>query len=230
MTQLQMLLVTQLTLIVICGPSPVLGFIRFNIPPLERTDWASYNSEVKDLLGPLHHELSQSAISPKQAAIGFAQILQNFFSSKPEFTEETTSESYIDHEPSSLSQTRKKKNALRKKAFSQHATEDDRKAFQNAIKAISFLKNQHRAKQKRKSTAHLEKMYRNDFWKFSKKCAITLWTVPQHIPHLPSKLRTNTTRPNTPPPSNLTSPASTGFLTFRYRNRTLTCHQSGQGT
>ncbi|KAI8512078.1 hypothetical protein Bbelb_111780 [Branchiostoma belcheri] len=114
-------------------------------------------------------------MSPKLAGDVFSDIMCDFMSSKPEFssqnTEEQHSEGYISHEPQSLARVKRLKNKLRKKAFREGATPEDRKAFRDAIKTYSFLKRQQKRKETTKSAAHQEKEYHKNFWKFAAKCA-----------------------------------------------------------
>ena len=62
------------------------------------------------------------------------------------------------------------KNALRKKAFGSNATDEDRKAFRQAVKAHNYLKRMDDNKWKSRTSRHNEKQYHKNFWKFSKQC------------------------------------------------------------
>ena len=68
-----------------------------------------------------------------------------------------------------MTDARKKKNVLRRKAFSKEGTEEDRKNFRSAVKAVSFLKKRADRRKAEKSAAHQEGSYRKEFWNFSKR-------------------------------------------------------------
>ena len=143
--------------------------LRFSIPPFTNDEWVQRNAEVKDLLAPLHLELSQNDITPKAAAVRFSSTMANYFASHPDFIEEQNSKSFISHESRTLADARKKKNALRKVCFRRNATDEDRRNFRCAVRAVSFLKKKEREKQEHKTTAFQESQYRKDFWAFSKR-------------------------------------------------------------
>ena len=66
---------------------------------------------------------------------------------------------------------RKIKNALRKKAFSSTGTEEDRKAFHDALKTVGYLKKQQKRYTDTKTAAQQEKLYHANFWKFAGNAA-----------------------------------------------------------
>ena len=67
-----------------------------------------------------------------------------------------------------LTQARKCKNVLRKRAFGKNGTAEDRKAFRAAVRTVSYLRKQDKQKKCDKSRSHMEKRYRNNFYEFSK--------------------------------------------------------------
>ena len=75
---------------------------------------------------------------------------------------------FIEKDPKSLQEARKKKNILRKKAYSKTGTDEDRKNFRAAVKTVSFLKKKSNKNKIQKSVTHQEKRFSNDFWRFSK--------------------------------------------------------------
>ena len=113
---------------------------RFTVPFLSNDEWASHNKAVKERISLLHFDLGSNAIHPKIAANSFVDILTEHFEEHNEFLDCKSNAMYIDHEPKTLSQARKRKNILRKKAFGKTATDDDRKQFQLALKTVSYLK------------------------------------------------------------------------------------------
>ena len=142
---------------------------RFTIPYLSDSEWNVHNLAVKDRIAPLHYDLGSNIVSPKVAANSFVDIVTEYFQEQNEFLENQTNQMYIEHEPKTLTQARKRKNLLRKKAFGKNATKEDREAFKLAIKTISYLKNKTKKHRDEKSRAHLEKRFRDNFYDFSKK-------------------------------------------------------------
>ena len=142
---------------------------RFTIPYLSDSEWNVHNLAVKDRIAPLHYDLGSNIVSPKVAANSFVDIVTEYFQEQNEYLENQTNQMYIEHEPKTLTQARKRKNLLRKKAFGKNATKEDREAFKLAIKTISYLKKKTKEHRDEKSRAHLEKRFRDNFYDFSKK-------------------------------------------------------------
>ena len=86
--------------------------------------------------------MSTNNISPRVAGEQFSLLLGTLLESHPEFVAHEASDKYQQHEPKMLVKARKIKNALRKKAFSSTGSEEDRKAFHDALKTVGFLKKQ----------------------------------------------------------------------------------------
>ena len=145
--------------------------LKFTIPPFNYNEWSVINNAFKDITGPLHHELSTNNISPRVAGEQFSLLLGRFLESHPEFIAHEASDKYKQHEPKTLVKARKNKNALRKKAFSSTGTEEDRKAFHDALKTVGYLKKQQKRSTDTKTAAHQEKLYHANFWKFAGNAA-----------------------------------------------------------
>ena len=143
---------------------------KFTIPTLSTYEWGAYDSDLKGLLNPLHHELASDNISPAIAGDQMIDIVQQWLSSHEDFVKSEQECNYKVKAPKTLNAARKAKNALRKKAFARNASTEDRKAFRDAVKAVSFLKNQNKIKQRHKLVTKREKLYRQNFWKFAKQC------------------------------------------------------------
>ena len=141
----------------------------FTVPFLSTDEWQTHNHAIKDRTALLHFDLSNNVISPKEAAVSFVETIQHYFHEHEEFLERKQSESYIEHEPKSISQARKRKNLLRKKAYGKSGTDEDRKEFRRAVKTVSYLKKQHKQSQEERSRAHLEKQFRDNFYEFAKR-------------------------------------------------------------
>lgn len=143
---------------------------QFTIPTIHENQWREINQDLSSLLAPVHFDLCNGLINPKQAGDTFSEVLTEFLKSVPEISNKQ-SDRYISHEPKTLSAARKKKNALRKKAFSRNATAEDRKAFNDAIKSVSHLKHLEEKKREGKSASFQEKQSKDNFWSFAKKAA-----------------------------------------------------------
>ena len=113
--------------------------------------------------------LKSSHFDPNEAADSFSDAVFGYFADQPDFVEERNSQAYVEHEPRTLADARKRKNILRRKAFSKEGTEDDRRNFRSAVKAVSFLKKRSDKRKAEKGAAHQEKLYKKDFWNFSKQ-------------------------------------------------------------
>ena len=108
-------------------------------------------------------------VTPKEAAESFSDTVFEYFASQPDFVQERNSQAYVEHEPKTLADARKKKNILRRKAFSKQGTEEDRRNFRSAVKAVSFLKKRSERRKAEKTAAHQEDSYRKEFGNFSKQ-------------------------------------------------------------
>ena len=127
--------------------------------------WQSENSSVPSILD----SIVGTCVQPRaEAADQFTDTLKSYLSDNKEFFKGQSSKGYISHEPKTLSQARKKKNALRRKAFSRQGTPEDKQLFRQAVKAVSFLNKQKRRADANKSQVHHEKQYRSNFWGYAK--------------------------------------------------------------
>ena len=157
--------------LMLTAPVPCSSHIVFELPTLTQDIWTQYNNEVNLLLGPLHLEVASEDVSPAQAGELFTSIFKDFLSSKPEFVKQEKSQTgFISHDSSALKQASAEKNALRKRAFGKNATQEDRKAFNKAVKCHNYLKKLEESKHKQNTSRHHEQQYRKNFWKFAKHC------------------------------------------------------------
>ena len=143
---------------------------QFDIPVLGANQWNDINHDLASALAPLHFDLSNDLISPKVGGELFTDTLVEFLKSIPDISCRK-SKTYQAHSPKTLANAKKLKNTLRKKAFSPSGTDEDRKAFHDAIKTVSYLKKMERKKNKEKQTEFEEKQFLNNFWSFAKRCA-----------------------------------------------------------
>ncbi len=156
--------------------------LKFDIPFLPTNQWSEYNSELSDVIAPMYHELCQDQMSPKAAGEQFSKALNEYFASKPDLVLEETVNYYQNHEPKTLAEAKRKKNVLRKKAYGKDATEEDRKAFREAVKTVSYLNKAQKEKDRNKTAIHQEKLYKENFYSFAKKCTDGTLTTPPTKP------------------------------------------------
>lgn len=146
------------------------AFIRFALPELSIGAWSELNTSLSARISLLHFELSSGGISSAEAGNCFAIILQDFFKELPEFAiPEKYGTSFIRRPSKTLSEVRHLKNKLRRKAFTNTSTPDDRSNFFDALHAYNILRNDQKKNDIRRSTARDEKHFRSNFWDFSKK-------------------------------------------------------------
>ena len=145
--------------------------VFFSMPSLSQDVWTLYNHELNTLLGLLHYDIASESITPAEGGEQFIALVQDFLSSKQEFAMKRNGQAgYIKHASNTLKKARSVKNALRKKAFGSNATDENRKAFRQAVKAHNYLKRMDDNKRKSRTSRHHEKQYHKNFWKFSKQC------------------------------------------------------------
>ena len=91
--------------------------LKFTIPIFSYHEWSVINNAFKDIIGPLHHEMSTNNISPRVAGEQFSLLLGTFLESHPEFVAHEASDKYQQHEPNTLVKARKIKKCSTKEGF-----------------------------------------------------------------------------------------------------------------
>ena len=76
--------------------------LKFTIPIFNYHEWSVINNAFKDIIGPLHHEMSTNNISPRVAGEQFSLLLGTFLESLPECVAHEASDKYQQHEPKTL--------------------------------------------------------------------------------------------------------------------------------
>ncbi len=147
----------------------ILTFIKFVIPPLAKDKWTEYNKDLNLILQPIHNALSSDLIDPKTAGDQIAKTTQDFLLSKPEF-ESSSNEPYHSHPSKLVEKAKSVKNNYRK-SMKNSDNEEDRQLFYDALRAHNKLVKSKRAKDKAKTVSYQEKLFRQNFWDFSKKVA-----------------------------------------------------------
>ncbi len=119
------------------------------------------------ILQPIHNALYSDLIDPKTAGDQIAKITQDFLLSKPEF-ESSSNEQYKSHPSKLVEKAKSVKNSYRK-SMKDSDNEADRQLFYDALRAHNKLLKNKRSKDKSKTVSHQEKLFRQNFWDFSKK-------------------------------------------------------------
>ena len=146
------------------------SFLRFIAPHYETNQWNDLDREVRQLLSPIHYGLSNNVISPQDAATQFSESIYFLLQNKPEFIQNAENkEGFIKKVPKTLTEAKELKTFYRKKAKSPNATQDDRTMFAQSIRYHNHIKKEQKKRDERNSSKHQEKMYRDNFWEFSKK-------------------------------------------------------------
>ena len=145
-----------------------LTFLRFVVPADKTTaDWNNYNTELNNLLQPIHQDLAHDFISPDVAGDRIGETIKSFLLSKPEFHEDKQSSSFIQHKSKTLEKAKSAKNELRKAARKSNDP-GERKQFFKAIRVHSYLNKLQKQKDKTKTAAYQEKLFKQNFFSFSK--------------------------------------------------------------
>ncbi len=139
------------------------------IAPLAKDKWTEYNNELNLILQPIHNALSSDLIDPKTAGDQIAKITQDFLLTKPEF-ESSSNEQYRSHPSKIVEKAKTVKNSYRK-CMKNSDNEQDRQLFYDALRAHNKLLKNKKASDKVKTVSHQEKLFRQNFWDFSKKVA-----------------------------------------------------------
>ena len=136
----------------------------------EKEKWKEYDIEFSKIVTSIQHKLETNQITPKEAAKQFNNTLTRFLESKKEIKTEV--KTFYKHNPKSMqkiSEAKKLKNHLEKKAKQKLATKEDKSLACQAVRHYSFLlekkKSIDEADEKRKQ----EKEYSNNFHKFAKE-------------------------------------------------------------
>ena len=151
------------TLSVISG---TISILKFALPVKNKDQWSEYNSELSQILKPLHSAIANDIVTPEVGGDQLTHDIQNFLLTKPEFNDNKKS-SYVTHTSKVLEAATSIKNKLRKQA-KQSKTPEDRKKFHQAIRAHNYIVKQEKLKDKHKTVQYQESLYHKDFWSFSK--------------------------------------------------------------
>ena len=156
------------------------SLVKFAADALEKGDWSKLNDELKKKLAPINHHINRSNNPSDIIELGnLANItIRNFLLEHPEefeATETSKKSKFQKQQRKTLEEATNLKKELRKKAFANNATEDDRKRFRACLRAICDLKKAENKKQLLKTSQHQESLYFKNKWDFAKNaCKGTL--------------------------------------------------------
>ena len=161
------------------------SIVKFVAPSLEKHEWEPLNIGLKEKLSPLNYHISRSSNPEDTATLGnqVSIVIRDYLLENPEVFEtvDTGKKSkYKKHLSKTIEEAVKLKKELQKKAFGKDGTENDRKRFRQALRAISDLRKAEQKKELAKTTHHQEGQYFKNKWEFSKKaCNGTLDLDPE---------------------------------------------------
>ena len=145
-------------------PTPLLAK---EVPDLNDDEWKKIDDELRELQGLLHHLLATDEIPSDVAMDKYTVLLTSFLSSKPEF--QGKEKTFFAHaQPTTIQEARKMKKTLGKKVKQRGATDEDRRNFHQAQRALSFLIRKDKEKKEKSATFKQESSYRKNFFKFAK--------------------------------------------------------------
>ena len=145
-------------------PTPLLAK---EVPDLNDDEWKKIDDELRELQGLLHHLLATDEIPSDVAMDKYTVLLTSFLSSKPEF--QGKEKTFFAHaQPTTIQEARKMKKILGKKIKQRGATDEDRRNFHQAQRALSFLIRKDKEKKEKSATFKQESSYRKNFFKFAK--------------------------------------------------------------
>ena len=137
------------------------------VPQLDDEEWKKIDDELRELQGLLHHLLATEEIPSDIAMDQYTMLLTTFLSSKPEF--QGKKKPFFAHaSPTTIPEARKLKKTLGKKAKERGATDEDRRNFHQAQRALSFLIRKDKEKKEKSAAYKQESSYRKEFFKFAK--------------------------------------------------------------
>ena len=152
------------------------SLLKYSFPSLSTPEKDHLNSLLKIELASLHHDIATCETPSDLATFGdlltiqlskFCRDQEQYFPNQIN----THNRLFINHENKTIQLVTYKKE-LRKKAFFQSGTKDDRKKFHDCLKAIRELKKIKSEKVVSKTALHQEKSFNKNRWKFAKKLSM----------------------------------------------------------
>ena len=106
----------------------------------EREVWREYDIEFANIISSLREDMTKNHIEPDEAGEKFSNLLTTFLSTKPNLVREV--KTFYKHKPAalnSLTDARKLKKELEKKARQKDATFEDKSLAAQALRHYDFL-------------------------------------------------------------------------------------------
>ena len=150
------------------------SIVKFVEPKIEKSEWKSLNERLKEKLVPINHHLCRSRNPEDIITLGDQAniVIRDFLLENPELFETVESAKktkFKKHNSKTLEEAVKLKKELKKKAEYKDATEDDRRRFRLALRAISDIRKAEKRREEAKTSEHYEKEYHKNKWRFAKK-------------------------------------------------------------
>ena len=162
-------------------PILVLGSVcqcdgRLVLPQLGTNEWKLHDTTLKARLAPLHSSLSSDVITPSQAAADFSTLLADFLGGIDAFVGGEGrggrgSVGNLDISDEAYFRAKLEKKRLRRLVFGRGRRVDQglRAQFYQAVRAVSFIRNERERRQRERDKKGQEKSFLKDFWSFSKR-------------------------------------------------------------
>ena len=147
-------------------------FSRFDTPELEKGEWTILDKELKTKLHPIHYHLGRATDKEDVTKLGsmISETIAQFAKDKPEVFEKAEikpNANFVKHQSKTMLQLKEHKKTLQRQMRT-GCTQDVRKKFWEACRAISDLKRQEKKKEEMKTTVYQEGLFRKNPWAFSK--------------------------------------------------------------
>ncbi len=144
--------------------------LRFVTPAFTKQQWTDHDNVLKDKLKPIHSDLANKFITPQEAGCHIAGTISDYLAQQPELLKNIENNiGYIKQPPKTVSEAKLLKKSLRKQIQQKDALPSDRKRFGQAVRYHNHLVKEQRKRDILSATKHQGKMYRDNFWEFSKK-------------------------------------------------------------
>ena len=141
--------------------------------------------------------MTKNHIEPDEAGEKFSNLLTTFLSTKPNLVREV--KKFYKHKPAalnSLTDARKLKKELEKKARQKDATFEDKSLAAQALRHYDFLLKENKNNEEFNEIKEQERQYKRNFHKFAKDVTDGLYGKEPIAPHTQKALHLNTIRKN----------------------------------
>ena len=134
---------------------------KFDTPELAKEDWSILDRELKSKLHPLHYHLGTATNQSDVTKLGslISEAIASFVKDRPEVFEKAEikpNAKYVKHQSATMQQLKQHKKSLQRQMMTAASTQEIRKKFWEACRAISDLKKQEKKKHEMKTTSYQE--------------------------------------------------------------------------